>query len=52
MSISINPSEAITESIFRNFYGTNTFLEKASIPETYGFKSKKGLAKEVIQISF
>lgn len=45
MSISINPSEAITESIFRNFYGTNTFLEKASIPETYGFKSKKGTSK-------
>ena len=35
-------SETITENIFRNFYGTNTFIEKSAIPKTYAFKSKRG----------
>lgn len=33
-------SETITENIFRNHYGTQTFIEKSAIPEKYGFKSK------------
>ena len=37
-----NVSESITENIFRDFYGTNTFIEKTAIPNYYGFKSKKG----------
>ena len=37
-----NISETITENIFRNFYGSNTFIEKSAIPKTYGFTSKKG----------
>ena len=37
-----NNSETITENIFRNFYGTNTFIEKSAIPKSYGFTSKKG----------
>lgn len=36
-----NTSETITENIFRNFYGANTFIEKSAIPKEYGFKSKK-----------
>lgn len=35
-------SETVTENIFRNFYGVNTFIEKSRIPKKYGFKSKKG----------
>lgn len=35
-------SETITENLFRDFYGTNTFIEKGAIPKEYGFKSKKG----------
>lgn len=34
-------SESITENIFREFYGSTTFIEKASINKSYGFKSKK-----------
>ncbi|WP_201271413.1 HsdM family class I SAM-dependent methyltransferase [Mammaliicoccus lentus] len=34
-------SESITENIFREFYGSSTFVEKASISNSYGFKSKK-----------
>ena len=37
-----NNSETITENIFRNFYGTNTFIEKSAIPKSYGFTSRKG----------
>lgn len=37
-----NVSETITENIFREFYGANTFIEKSAIPNYYGFKSKKG----------
>jgi len=33
-------SETVTENIFRNFYGSNTFIEKSAIPNKYGFKSK------------
>lgn len=33
-------SETITENIFRDFYGSNVFLEKSAIPNSYGFKSK------------
>ncbi len=35
-------SETITENIFRNFYGAETFIEKSAIPSTYGFISKNG----------
>ena len=35
-------SETITENIFRNFYGAETFIEKSAIPSTYGFVSKNG----------
>jgi len=35
-------SETITENIFRNFYGSNTFIEKSAISSGYGFTSKKG----------
>ncbi|WP_294391416.1 hypothetical protein [uncultured Clostridium sp.] len=34
-------SETITENIFRNFYGSKVFIEKSTIPEKYGFISKK-----------
>lgn len=33
-------SETITENIFREFYGNDTFIEKSAIPSRYGFKSK------------
>ena len=35
-------SETITENIFREYYGANTFIEKSAIPSAYGFVSKKG----------
>ena len=35
-------SETNTENIFREFYGTKTFIEKSAIPNIYGFRSKKG----------
>ncbi len=35
-------SEAITENIFRNFHGAQTFIEKTAIPKEYGFTSKSG----------
>jgi hypothetical protein len=35
-------SETKTENIFRDFYGAITFIEKSAIPNTYGFRSKKG----------
>jgi len=34
-------SETVTENIFRDFYGANTFIEKSAIPSGYGFTSKK-----------
>lgn len=34
-------SETITENIFRNFYGAETFIEKSAIPNIYKFVSKK-----------
>ena len=37
-----NVSETKTENIFRDFYGSTTFIEKSAIPTEYGFKSKKG----------
>ena len=37
-----NVSETKTENIFRDFYGSTTFIEKSAIPTDYGFKSKKG----------
>ena len=37
-----NISETKTENIFRDFYGSTTFIEKSAIPAEYGFKSKKG----------
>lgn len=37
-----NISEANTENLFREFYGSTTFIEKSAIPKIYGFKSKKG----------
>ena len=35
-------SETVTENIFRNFFGVETFIEKSAIPSTCGFVSKKG----------
>lgn len=35
-------SETKTENIFRDFYGAITFIEKSAIPNTCGFRSKKG----------
>ena len=35
-------SETVTENLFRNYYGVNTFIEKSAIPKSYGFTSKKG----------
>lgn len=34
-------SETVTENIFREFYGPQTFIEKSAIPTSYGFSSKK-----------
>lgn len=34
-------SETITENIFREFYGSSTFIEKSAIPKELGFQSKK-----------
>ena len=34
-------SETNTENIFRDFYGSTTFIEKSAISREYGFKSKK-----------
>ena len=34
-------SETITENIFREFYGSSTFIEKSAIPTDFGFQSKK-----------
>lgn len=39
-------SESVTENIFRDFYGAKTFIEKSSIPEEFGFKTKKNLKKK------
>lgn len=33
-------SETVTENIFRDFYGSDVFIEKSAIPESYGFLSK------------
>lgn len=38
-------SETNTENIFREFYGTKTFIEKNSISEKYEFKTKKNITK-------
>lgn len=34
-------SESTTENLFREFYGTSTFIEKHDIPKTIGFQSKR-----------
>ena len=34
-------SETVTENIFREFYGSSTFIEKSAIPNELGFQSKK-----------
>lgn len=34
-------SESMTENIFRNFYNSDRFIEKADIPKKYGFLSKR-----------
>lgn len=34
-------SETVTENIFREFYGSSTFIEKSAIPGELGFQSKK-----------
>lgn len=39
-------SETTTENIFRDFYGSKTFIEKSAIPKSYGFVSKKGTSME------
>lgn len=35
-------SETNTENLFRDHYGSLTFIEKSAIPSWYGFKSKAG----------
>ena len=42
MKIKPVKSETITENLFRDFYGSNTFIEKTAIPNELGFQSKKG----------
>ena len=37
----VEVSETNTENIFRDFYGSTTFIEKSAISREYGFKSKK-----------
>jgi len=37
-------SETVTENIFREFYGSSTFIEKSAIPSELGFQSKKNLS--------
>lgn len=37
----ISSSETVTENIFRDFYGSSTFIEKSAIPNEFGFQSKK-----------
>lgn len=37
-------SESKTKNVFRDFYGSTTFIENSAIPKSYGFKSKKGTA--------
>lgn len=39
-------SETVTENIFREYYGTDTFLEKSAIPSVYGFTSKRGTSND------
>ena len=39
-------SESVTERIFMEFYGINSFMEKSEIPSHYGFKSKKGTSSK------
>ena len=34
-------SETVTENLFRNYYGADTFIEKSAIPSQFGFQSKK-----------
>ncbi|MGV1021391.1 N-6 DNA methylase [Empedobacter falsenii] len=36
----ISLSETVTENIFRDFYGSSTFIEKSAIPNELDFKSK------------
>src|SRR5699024_4781898 len=41
--MSTQTSESVTENIFRNFYGVDTFIEKSAINNYYyGFQSKSG----------
>ena len=35
-------SETVTENLFRNYYGSDTFIEKTAIPSAYGFTLKRG----------
>jgi hypothetical protein len=37
----ISKSETVTENLFRDFYGSSTFIEKSAIPKQFGFQSKK-----------
>ncbi len=41
MAGEVRVSETVTENLFREFYGAKRFLEKAAIPKSYGFISKK-----------
>jgi hypothetical protein len=40
--MSKNKSETVTENLFRDFYGSDTFIEKSAIPNEFAFQSKKG----------
>ena len=42
-------AESTTENLFREFYGSSTFVEKRDIPKKFGFQSKR---KGSIDIGF
>ena len=46
MNNSPSVSETVTENLFRDYYGSNTFIEKSAIPKEYGFKSKNKNSSE------
>lgn len=39
-------SETTTENIFREFYGSKTFIEKSAISSDYGFRSKNNTSNQ------
>jgi type I restriction enzyme M protein len=41
-------SETVTENIFRDFYGSSTFIEKSAIPTSLAFNRKSNQLTKVI----